>query len=67
MFLDLGTSVLVKWKVVADYGGGGVRTFPDVQVNQQSAELVTVLGVGIDFGGEAGGGAVLRIHYFSHC
>jgi uncharacterized membrane protein YczE len=35
-------------------------TFPDVQINQQSAELVALLCVGVDFGGKAGGGAVLR-------
>lgn len=35
-------------------------TFPDVQVDEQGAESVAGLGVGVDFGGETGGGAVLE-------
>ena len=34
-------------------------TLPDVQVDQQSTEFVAVRSVGVDFGGETGGGAIL--------
>lgn len=34
-------------------------TFPDVQVDEQGAEFVAGEGVGVDFGGETGWGAVL--------
>lgn len=40
--------------------GDKMPTFPDVQVDERGAEFVAVLGVGVDFGGETGGGAVLR-------
>jgi hypothetical protein len=57
-FLDLEMEILVSvgghWRI-----GGKVLTFPDVQINQQRTEFVALLGVGVDFGGETGGGTVL--------
>jgi hypothetical protein len=52
--MEILVSVGGHWRI-----GGKVLTFPDVQINQQRTEFVALLGVGVDFGGETGGGTVL--------
>ena len=45
-----------RWRLFSEEG---IPTFPDVHVDEQGAELVAGLCVGVDFGGETGWGAVL--------